>query len=429
MSHRRCIRACARCRDMKVRCSGTIPCVRCQRGKRECYFRPEDLRTTVPSSYLESLEAQVYGDGRPVNRDHAQRPPSRDSTTQPGSIPGTRAGAEGSEGRSSITQEHVDEAEAATNQAADDENDNEVNSPEFKRNPLVDSGEVYAQDPGGKFWYMGPTSSWAFCRRVLALIGNSTPNPEPPVYPWDLETIDLNWIPIGLHEQPDVSGLPSQEYALYLLSTVQYHLGSLCEIIDQESFQRSVELFYADPAVVAKRSRYWFSQFLFVLAFGEAFLNSSSSKGIPGTRFASRALSLIPSLIPMDGNKDTLSAVQAHCLAALYLQAVDLRLMAYQIIGQGLRISVIEGWHRYMPPENVGKEHSKRCNTIFWITYTIDQEFGPLVGAPSSIRPEDITARLPSEIDSSHRGLALTLQVRMSRLTATILTGGEASYD
>jgi hypothetical protein len=76
-----------------------------------------------------------------------------------------------------------------------------------------------------------------------------------------------------------------------------------------------------------------------------------------------------------------------------------------------------------MPPDVFSIEHSKRCNTIFWITYIIDQEFGPLVGAPSSIRPEDISANLPSEIDRSIRGAALTLQVRMSRLTATILTG------
>lgn len=39
---------CARCRDMKVRCSGTTPCARCQKKGHECYFRPEDTRATVP---------------------------------------------------------------------------------------------------------------------------------------------------------------------------------------------------------------------------------------------------------------------------------------------------------------------------------------------------------------------------------------------
>ncbi|KAM0424174.1 hypothetical protein ACHAPT_010543 [Fusarium lateritium] len=298
-----------------------------------------------------------------------------------------------------------------------------LDSPEFNRNPLVDNGETYARDPHGKFWYMGPTSSWAFCRRVLAIIGSCMPKPEPPVYPWDLETINLTWSPVGLYDQPDVSGLPSCEYALYLLSTVQYHLGSLYEIIDHESFREQVERFYKDPAGEAYRKRFWYAQFLLVLAFGEAFINTGSSKGVPGIKYASRGLSLIPSVIPLDKDKESLAVVQAHCLAALYLQAVDLRLMAYQIIGQGLRLALIEGWHRHMPPEDVGEQHSKRCNTIFWISYIIDREYGPLVGAPSSIRDEDITTKLPSDMDSSLRADALTLQIRLSRLTATIMNG------
>lgn len=81
-----------------------------------------------------------------------------------------------------------------------------------------------------------------------------------------------------------------------------------------------------------------------------------------------------------------------------------------------------------MPPEDVGEQHSKRCNTIFWILYIIDREYGPLVGAPSSIRDEDITTKLPSDIDSSLRSDALTLQIRMSRLTATILNGTEPIF-
>lgn len=76
-----------------------------------------------------------------------------------------------------------------------------------------------------------------------------------------------------------------------------------------------------------------------------------------------------------------------------------------------------------MPPENVGERHSKRYNTAFWIAYITDQEFSPLVGAPSSIRLEDIITKMPSEINGSLRSAALTLQIRLSRLTATILEG------
>lgn len=76
-----------------------------------------------------------------------------------------------------------------------------------------------------------------------------------------------------------------------------------------------------------------------------------------------------------------------------------------------------------MPPEHVGLQHSRRCNTVFWTAYIIDREFGTLIGAPSSIRDEDITTKLPSEADGSAKAAALTLQIKLARLTAMILTG------
>ncbi|TPX17756.1 uncharacterized protein E0L32_002857 [Thyridium curvatum] len=293
--------------------------------------------------------------------------------------------------------------------------------PDFDRNPLVDNGETFAIDPNGKYWYMGPTSSWAFCRRVVAMIGSRVPEPEPPVDPWDLQTRQLTWVPLGLHQQPSVENLPSRDYALFLLMTVKFHLGPLSQIIHDDSFRQHLERFYRNPAAEASQSRYWYAQLLIILAYGEAFSANGTMKTIPGLDYASRALALTSSLIPMGG--DTLAAAEALCLIALYLQALDLRLMAFQMIGQALRICLIEGWHRQMPADQVDVRHSQRCNTVFWTAYIIDREFGTLVGAPSSIRDEDITTKLPSALTSSVGADALALQIRLARLTATILTG------
>lgn len=52
----------------------------------------------------------------------------------------------------------------------------------------------------------------------------------------------------------------------------------------------------------------------------------------------------------------------------------------------------------------------------------LDREFSALIGAPSSIRDEDITVRLPAEVESSVEHINLTLHVRLSRLMAQILT-------
>ncbi|VUC25742.1 unnamed protein product [Clonostachys rosea] len=290
----------------------------------------------------------------------------------------------------------------------------EASPEEYSNNPLVDNGETFARDPFGKY-----------CTRIS--------EPDPPIQPWDLETIDLAWNPIGLNEQPDISDLPSKDYALFLISTAQYYLAPFAKIIDHPQFRKQTEDFYENPAIEARKSRMWYSQFLFTLAFGEAYAQTGSSQGIPGIQFASRALSLIPSIVPME--KNPLAAVEALCLGALYLQSLDLRLMSFQLvkhqlslfcdvsIGHALRICVSDGLHRHMPTDHVSLAHSNRCNTVFWIAYIIDRDFSTLVGAPSSIRDEDITTKLPSEIDDSMNAAAMTLQIRLSRLTATILTG------
>lgn len=76
-----------------------------------------------------------------------------------------------------------------------------------------------------------------------------------------------------------------------------------------------------------------------------------------------------------------------------------------------------------MPPDHVDINHSRRCNTLLWISYALNKEFGTLVGGKSSIRNEDITAKFPSEISNSPSAASVTLQICSARLTATILTG------
>lgn len=52
----------------------------------------------------------------------------------------------------------------------------------------------------------------------------------------------------------------------------------------------------------------------------------------------------------------------------------------------------------------------------------MDREFAALMGAPSSIRDEDITVKLPSKVDGSLDALNMSIHVRLSRLMARILT-------
>ncbi|OGM39385.1 hypothetical protein ABOM_011804 [Aspergillus bombycis] len=295
---------------------------------------------------------------------------------------------------------------------------------EFSKNPLVDKKEwAFAATPDGRYWYMGPSSSWSFCRRVLALLGKRVPESNSPPDPWHLDgmAFKLQWKQVPPEETPDVTNIPPLDYALFLYNTAKYYLASLSFLIDETLYLQELHEFYLDPAAKAASRRSWFAQYLLVLAFGKAFITQRNPSGSPtGHQYASRAMALLPDLSGI--HEDPLTSIQALSLAALYFQSIDMRKAAFQHIGQALRCCIIEGIHRHVPEELGGPELSQRCQAVFWVVYMLDREFSALMGGPNSIRDEDITVRLPAEVAYSVENANLTLHVRLARLMAQILT-------
>lgn len=166
---------------------------------------------------------------------------------------------------------------------------------------------------------------------MVALLASRLPEPDSPPDPWALDQFDFQWSPLGTHEQPVVDDLPPRDYAMYLAHSVKYHLGTLSPIIDDAVFFGHLDEMYDNPHEKAQRSRIWYAQFLLVLAFGEAILNKgSTASSIPGSQYAARALSLIPNTFRV--NKSSMLVVETLCLASLYLQSLDLRLEAFQMV-------------------------------------------------------------------------------------------------
>lgn len=182
---------------------------------------------------------------------------------------------------------------------------------------------------------MGPTSSWSFCRRVLSLIGRRAPEPNCPPDPWHLDGVAfrLQWRPIPPDEAPDVTNLPPLDYALYLFNTVKFYFGFLSFMIDEDAYLRNLHDFYKDPPAKATAFRYWYAQYLLVLAFGKAFITHKNPSGTPpGHQYASRAMALLPDLSGM--HEDPLTCIQALSLGAVYLQSIDMRRAAFQHVSR-----------------------------------------------------------------------------------------------
>lgn len=200
----------------------------------------------------------------------------------------------------------------------------------FSHNPLVEYS--FAKAPDGRFWYMGPSSSWSFCRRVLALLGEQVPEANHPPDPWHMDgtLFTLKWRPLPVDETPDLAGLPPMDHGLYLIHTAHFYFGPLFYIIDEVAFIRSLHEFYTNPEERVGSMRLWFAQYLLIIAFGKAFLAPNRPPNAPpdGYQYASRAMALMPDMSGMDANP--LQRIETLTLAAIYLQSVDMRVSAFQ---------------------------------------------------------------------------------------------------
>ena len=65
--------ACSRCRQQKIKCSGTAPCGQCSKKNLPCDFNSEHQKILVTRGFLTSLERQAgvseHGNSRGPERD------------------------------------------------------------------------------------------------------------------------------------------------------------------------------------------------------------------------------------------------------------------------------------------------------------------------------------------------------------------------
>jgi hypothetical protein len=127
----------------------------------------------------------------------------------------------------------------------------------------------------------------------------------------------------------DTSDLPSLDYSLYLFQIVRFRLGQAYRFFDQNIFITHLTQFYNSPLHYAEtQPRFWFVQFLVVLALGHAFISRPrNQKDPPGSKYFARAMAAMPSFTST--GKDSLLAIETLALVGLYLYAIDHREAAH----------------------------------------------------------------------------------------------------
>ena len=161
-----------------------------------------------------------------------------------------------------------------------------------------------------------------------ALRPASSPLPDEVLAP---DIPDLPWRACSASDV-DISGLPSERHALFLLDTVKFHLGQTYRLLNEDEFSQQVRDFYADSCPTPSPSqRVWYAKFLLVLAFGLAFqAPQTSGQGQLGRQFFTRAVSLMPD--PSRMWKESLLGIEILALTSLYLFCVDERESAHSYV-------------------------------------------------------------------------------------------------
>ena len=113
---------------------------------------------------------------------------------------------------------------------------------------------------------------------------------------------------------------------------MQFHIGQAYHLFDQQSFIYGLDDYHRNPTGIYQRAPLWYVHYLIIMAFGKAF-TAAKIKGrpFPGVEYFQYAMKLLPTVTQLW--KDPFTAAEILCCAALYLQCMDFRYAAYNMVG------------------------------------------------------------------------------------------------
>lgn len=119
---------------------------------------------------------------------------------------------------------------------------------------------------------------------------------------------------------------------MFLINAVKFHCGQLFHLFDETLFMQGFASFYDPEKNRRDTPTLWYIHFLIILALGKALtVRSKADAGVlPGGELFVQAMQLLPDVSFLC--RDCLHSVEVLCCASLYLQCLDHRSAAYNLV-------------------------------------------------------------------------------------------------
>ncbi|SCN68650.1 related to positive activator of transcription [Fusarium fujikuroi] len=406
--------ACLMCRDKKVKCSGTRPCVYCVKRGLDCVFTRPSRRRLYSVTHIRNLEERVAqyesrddvsqaGSGQPASAHSlpspaAQRPPSLSETHVQGDV--SRNGKH--------TQQQQQQPSLSPRSPH-----HEVLEPVVTTLSPRPTREPTALTPGTSL-----SSSDTFSSELRTLlIERSRPNPGPvSARPADTTPRSICQSRLGIDK---IKYWPTEDDAHSMLNIVVLNVGISQQLFDVRTFSDNLFSLFNDSAADTGVTELWYAECLLVFAIGrllQAKWDDMSKP--PGDKFFHEALKRMPDLSSL--RKQGVLGIELMGLSALYLQIADRKEDAYLYASSALRLSLGLSLHKSGSYRSQRRSEAVHRNRLWWSIYMQERRLAAAVGFPMSISDTEITASQPADHIGYQSAAAIAVNAKLAQITGRI---------
>ncbi|RKK81791.1 hypothetical protein BFJ71_g15458 [Fusarium oxysporum] len=400
--------ACCVCRDKKVKCSGTKPCVYCVKRNLDCVFTRTNKRRLYSVTHIRNLEEKVAR--------YEQVP----AGSEPPAFVNSPSSSEAS-GPSPISETQVEETGAPD---AGDAQQHPSPIPPYPQpiglEATTTSSPKTNLTPRGLAPATSLSSSETFSSELRTLLAErSRPIPRFASSQAHNAMPGLSChSPLGADK---IKHWPTEEDAYSMLSIVALNVGISQHLFDARTFSDNLSLLFDHDKADNKVPELWYAECLLVFAIGRLLQAKWDDRSkLPGDEFFQEAIKRLPDMSGL--RKQGVLAIELMGLCALYLQIADRKEDAYLYASTAIRLSLSLSLHKSGSHRNHKRSEAVHRNRLWWSIYMQERRLAAAVGFPMSISDRAITTAPPSDQIGYPSAVAVQVNVKLAQITGRITT-------